>query len=47
MPTRQQIIVRERHKLVDEQKRIAGELDTCVKRSRSRSMWMLRRATPT
>jgi DnaK suppressor protein len=27
MPTRQQIIVRERHKLVDEQKRIAGELE--------------------
>jgi DnaK suppressor protein len=27
MPTRQQIILRERHKLVDEQKRIAGELE--------------------
>ncbi len=27
MPTRQQIIIRERHKLLDEQKRIAGELE--------------------
>ena len=27
MPTRQQIILRERHKLIDEQKRIAGELE--------------------
>jgi DnaK suppressor protein len=27
MPTRQQITVRERHKLIDEQKRIAGELE--------------------
>jgi DnaK suppressor protein len=27
MPTRQQIIIRERHKLIDEQKRIAGELE--------------------
>lgn len=27
MPTRQQISVRERHKLIDEQKRIAGELE--------------------
>ena len=27
MPTRQQIIIRERHKLIDEQKRIVGELE--------------------
>ena len=27
MPTRQQIVIRERHKLIDEQKRIAGELE--------------------
>lgn len=27
MPTRQQIIARERHKLLEEQKRIAGELE--------------------
>lgn len=27
MPTRQQIIIRERHKLLDEQKRVAGELE--------------------
>lgn len=27
MPTRQQIVARERHKLLDEQKRIAGELE--------------------
>jgi DnaK suppressor protein len=27
MPTRQQIIIRERHKLIEEQKRIAGELE--------------------
>jgi DnaK suppressor protein len=27
MPTRQQIIIRERHKLIDEQKRIIGELE--------------------
>ena len=27
MPTRQQIIIRERHKLIEEQKRITGELE--------------------
>lgn len=27
MPTRQQIVIRERHKLIEEQKRITGELE--------------------
>ena len=47
MPTRQQITIRERHKLIDEQKRIVGELERLRGRSRSRWMWMPKRATPT